>query len=59
MKYYKIFFPILVLFLLVIPLFHINMAEVTEQENRTLAKFPEIKKESKLNENYGKRKAGS
>lgn len=54
MRYYKIFFPVLVLLLLVIPLFHMNMSEITEQENRTLAKFPEIKKKNKLNESYGK-----
>lgn len=54
MRYYKIFFPVLVLLLLMIPLFHMNMSEITEQENRTLAKFPEIKKKNKLNESYGK-----
>lgn len=54
MKYYKIFFPILVLCMLLVPLFHINMADVTEQENRTLAKFPEMEKKGTINSNYGK-----
>lgn len=54
MKYYKLLFPILVLICLIVPLFHINMAGITEQENRTLAEFPSMKKEDKLNRNYSK-----
>lgn len=38
----------------VIPLFHMNTAEITEQENRTLEKFPEMKKGKEFNLNYGK-----
>ena len=54
MKYYKLFFTFLVLLVSVIPLLDMNMSEITKQENRTLAKFPELKKEGKLNTYYGK-----
>ena len=54
MKYYKILFSILVFIVLTIPLFNMNMAEITEQENRTLAKFQEINQKGKINSNYGK-----
>ena len=54
MKYYKLFFFVLVSFLLTIPLFHMNTAEITEQENRTLVKFPEITKKDKPNYEFGK-----
>lgn len=37
-----------------IPLFHINTAEITEQENRTLAKFPKMIKKDKPNYEFGK-----
>lgn len=54
MKYYKIVFSILVLTVLIIPLFHMNTSEITEQENRTLEEFPELKKKDKLNTDFGK-----
>ena len=54
MKYYRLFFGISILIALALPLFHMNTAEITEQENRTLAKFPKMRKKGKLNTNYGK-----
>ena len=53
-KLFNLFWVLIFLIGSVIPLSHMNMAEITEQENRTLAKFPSIKKKGKLNFNYGK-----
>ena len=54
MKYYKIFFSVLVLIMLIVSLFHMDVAKISEQENRTLAKFPEISKNGQMNSNYGR-----
>ena len=53
-KYCRLLLVVFILGLLVVPLFHMNTAEIMEQENRSLAKFPEIKKKGKLNSDYGK-----
>ena len=53
-KYCRLLLIILIFGLLALPLFHMNTAEITEQENRTLAKFPKMRKKGKLNTNYGK-----
>ena len=53
-RYFNLFWILVFLIGSVIPLFHMNTSEITEQENRTLAKLPEIKKKGKLNEGYGK-----
>ena len=54
MKYYKIFFSVFGLIFLIVPLFRMDVAKISEQENRTLAKFPEISKNGQMNSNYGK-----
>lgn len=54
MKYYKILFVIFALFSLMVPLFYMDIAHISEQENRTLATFPKVKKNNKLNLSYGK-----
>ena len=48
MKYYKILFVVFALFSLVVPLFYMDIAHISEQENRTLARFPRVKKNNKL-----------
>ena len=54
MKYYKIFFPVIVLLLLVFPLIKMNTAQITKKENRTLAKFPKISGKEGVNTKFGK-----
>ena len=54
MKFCKTFLILFIFGLLISPLFHINMADKIKQENRTLAKFPKIKKDEKVNYEFGK-----
>ena len=54
MRFFKIFWILLFLSGSVIPLFHMDTAQITEQENRGLAKFPKVKKNREINTNYGK-----
>ena len=54
MRYYKIFFLVLCLLLLVIPLTHMNKDAIATQENRTLATFPLTRKDDKPNYEFGK-----
>ena len=53
MKYCKTFLIVFIFGLLISPLFHMNMADKIKQENRTLAKFPEIKSNKKFNYKFG------
>ena len=53
-KIFKLFWILLFLTGIVVPLFRINTSEITEQENRTLAKFPQILKKGKFNRDCGK-----
>ena len=54
MKPYKLFFLIFILTLLISPLFYMNTADISEQENRTLAKFPKTRKEGIINSDFSK-----
>ncbi len=54
MKYYKIFFLVLCLLLLVVPVMQMNKENVATQENRTLAAFPLTRKDGKPNYEFGK-----
>ena len=47
------FFIGLVLLLLILPMMNLSQKNISEQENRTLAKFPEIIKENKINQKFG------
>ena len=42
MKAFKLFWILCFLIGTTVPLFHMNTAEITEQENRTLAKLPKV-----------------
>ena len=53
-RYFNLFWILVFVIGAAIPLFHINTSEITEQENRTLAKFPKIKNDGKINTNYSK-----
>jgi hypothetical protein len=54
MKYYRFSFLLLLMIGLFLPLFFMNMADISEQENRTLAKFPELRKKGGINSDYGR-----
>lgn len=54
MSKFKICWIAFFLLVLVLPLFRINSDRTSAQENRTLAKFPNIWQADRLNVNYGK-----
>ena len=54
MKFCKTFLIILIFGILISPLFYINTADKSVQENRTLAKFPKMKIGKKTNYEFGK-----
>lgn len=54
MRYFRLAFIILIFSLLVLPLTNIDKSSSSQQENRTLAKFPKLINDGKTNYNFGK-----
>jgi len=54
MRLFKLFWIFIFIIGALTPLFYMNTAKITKQENRVLSDFPELKKCGKININYGK-----
>ena len=53
MKLFKLFWILLFFVGAIIPLCHISEEKISKWENRTLAMFPKIVQDGKMNKNYG------